>query len=67
MSNAPGRLRAALPWLAALAVMALQWPLVANPGYFSHDELQWAVHATGAAVDWADIGAFQYRPLTFSL
>lgn len=65
----PFRLRALLPALAVLAVVLLaQLPLVLNPGYFSHDELQWAYYATrGQDVDWTAIGAFQYRPLTFNL
>ncbi|KGQ18075.1 hypothetical protein LF41_1429 [Lysobacter dokdonensis DS-58] len=57
------------PWLVALAAFLLQAPLVLNPGYWSHDELQWAYHAThmGHGVDWFDVGTFQYRPLTFNL
>ncbi|HEY0503643.1 MAG TPA: hypothetical protein VGD42_09120 [Lysobacter sp.] len=65
------------PWLLMLAVlsaaMLLQLPLVLNPGYFSHDELQWAAHATDPAVAmplhalWSDVQTFQYRPLTFTL
>ena len=51
----------------ALACL-LQLPLVLNPGYYSHDELQWAVHAAdGVQVAWLDVSAFQYRPLTFNL
>lgn len=47
--------------------------LVFNPGYFSHDELQWASWSVGkpwAQVPWASIWdwqPFQYRPLTFNL
>jgi len=60
---------------APLAVFALallgQWPLLANPGYFSHDELQWAAFAGSDGPirwsSWTAIGAFQYRPLTFNL
>ena len=54
-------------------VLALQWPLVLNPGYFSHDELQWAAAADVASgqrlpwVSWLGVDAFQYRPLTFNL
>jgi hypothetical protein len=57
------------PWAIALAVFLLQAPLVLNPGYFSHDELQWAFFATHLDhwVDWFDVGSFQYRPLTFNL
>lgn len=57
-------------WLLLLliAMVALQLPLILNPGYFSHDELQWAVFAkTGTAMPWRDVHAFQYRPLTFTL
>lgn len=58
----PGRL------LLAAAALLLQGLLVANPGYFSHDELQWAARAAaGAGAGWTDIGALQYRPLTFQL
>ncbi|WP_460455600.1 hypothetical protein [Arenimonas alkanexedens] len=68
--NATPRLRA-LPLL--LLLVALQWLLVANPGYFSHDELQWGAHANVAHwrdlpwVSWTDVGTFQWRPLTFNL
>ncbi|MUV12959.1 hypothetical protein [Noviluteimonas gilva] len=57
------------PWAVALAAFLLQAPLVLNPGYFSHDELQWAYYAThlGHPVDWFDVATFQYRPLTFNL
>lgn len=64
-------------WMCLLAlglgVVLAQWLLVFNPGYFSHDELQWAVFAQahrGCAFCnglWADMHAFQYRPLTFSI
>lgn len=58
-------------WLPALVFMAIftaQLPLVLNPGYFSHDELQWAAYAAeGRAVPWLALDAFQYRPLTFNL
>lgn len=54
--------------VALVAALVLQLPLVLNPGYFSHDELQWASAADrGATVDWLDYRAFQYRPLTFQL
>ncbi|WP_333680257.1 hypothetical protein [Dyella sp.] len=54
-------------------ILVLHSPLIFNPGYLSHDELQWAFQATehkGPAFInglWADVQAFQYRPLTFSL
>lgn len=66
----PARLHA-LPMLVLL--VALQWLLVANPGYFSHDELQWGAAADVAGwrdlpwVSWTDVGTFQWRPLTFNL
>lgn len=57
--------RLALP-VFALA-MLLQLPLALNPGYYSHDELQWAAFAqAGAPAGWTDPGVFQYRPLTFA-
>jgi len=59
-------------WLPVLlAAFAGQWLLVANPGYFSHDELQWGAFARQVPpvpwVSWTDVGTFQYRPLTFNL
>ena len=61
-------------WITALALvaLALQSPLIFNPGYFSFDELQWwwrsAVPWRDLPwVSWSDLGAFQYRPLTFNL
>src|SRR4249919_439232 len=61
-----------LAWPGALlvfaAVLLAQIPLALNPGYFSHDELQWAAFANGGGgFSWADVGTFQYRPLTFNL
>jgi hypothetical protein len=52
----------------AIALAGQAW-LVLNPGYFSHDELQWAAFArTGeAGQGWGDWRAFQFRPLTFEL
>lgn len=51
-----------------LAALLLQLPLVLNPGYYSHDELQWAAFAqAGTQVPWTDLSPFQYRPLTFNL
>ena len=39
-----------------------------NPGYYSHDELQWAVYAADRVqLTWLDVSAFQFRPLTFNL
>ena len=83
MSSSPPGRAATPPWptrprttlasaLACALVFALvalvQLPLVLNPGYFSHDELQWAVYAAeGRRFDWTATHLFQYRPLTFSL
>jgi hypothetical protein len=56
-----------------LGLCVLQLPLVLNPGWFSHDELQWAARADVAHfadlpwLAWSDWHAFQYRPLTFNL
>ena len=60
--------RAAHPLAVWLAAFLLQLPLVLNPGYYSHDELQWAAFAAdGVQVPWLDLATFQYRPLTFNL
>jgi hypothetical protein len=54
-------------------LLALQLPLILNPGYLSFDELQWWARADVADffalpwVSWTDLHAFQYRPLTFNL
>lgn len=59
--------------LVALAGLGGQALLAGNPGYFSHDELQWGHAAWRASlselpwVGWLRIEAFQYRPLTFNL
>ena len=59
--------------LLFVAALLLQLPLIFNPGYFSHDELQWASWSVDRAwsdVPWArlsDWESFQYRPLTFNL
>ena len=67
MKQSRRRFSPAWPWVV-LAALLLQWPLVLNPGYFSHDELQWAAFANGNLLaPWRDISAFQYRPLTFSI
>lgn len=61
----------AAAWL--LLGLGLQALLILNPGYFSHDELQWAARADVPRiidlpwVAWSDVRAFQYRPLTFNL
>jgi hypothetical protein len=59
--------------LFVLVALAGQFLLLANPGYFSHDELQWGAFAQAgslAQLDWQDFGdwrAFQFRPLAFDL
>ena len=57
------------PLWVLLAAFAIQLPLALAPGYFSHDELQWAWRAR--AVDfvpwWDHRETFQFRPLTFNL
>ncbi|MGN6111926.1 MAG: hypothetical protein ACTHOC_02760 [Luteimonas sp.] len=64
------RRAAQLAGLWLLALLGQCW-LIANPGYFSHDELQWAAFAGQAGpipwVSWTDVATFQYRPLTFNL
>jgi hypothetical protein len=56
-----------------LLLLALQLPLILNPGYFSHDELQWWARADVSSwsdlpwVPWLDLTPLQYRPLTFNL
>lgn len=56
-----------------VGVLLLQSPLIFNPGYFSHDELQWASFASQSPGWyfrehlWTGLQSFQYRPLTFSL
>lgn len=65
--------RAWLPLLVFTLTVLAQWPLWSNPGYFSHDELQWAAAAhppAGTPVAWRgwfDVQVFQFRPLTFNL
>lgn len=65
--------RWAMPACVLLAACLAQLPLILNPGYFSHDELQWASFADQApgwylrGYLWSSVQAFQYRPLTFSL
>src|SRR5690554_1462652 len=74
MSPAPSMRRAGwwLPGVILAGVLG-QLVLACNPGYFSHDELQWGYAASGRAlaelpwVGWARIDEFQYRPLTFNL
>jgi hypothetical protein len=55
-----------------LAALAQAW-IALNPGYFSHDELQWGVRSDVDRLaglpwmGWFDVGQFQWRPLTFNL
>ncbi len=75
MASEPTRKNMAwqLPVGVFVAVLLAQWPLVLNPGYFSHDELQWAAFAAQTpdwmahGHLWSGVQSFQYRPLTFSL
>lgn len=62
-------LRRTAAWIAAAAAFALaNLGHLSNPGYFSHDELQWGWQAQqGLVYDWLDGTPFQYRPLTFQL
>jgi len=70
-SRRPATLPAAVLVQAVLvfaAALLAQLPLLLNPGYFSHDELQWAAMAgNGQAFSWLAIDTFQFRPLTFNL
>jgi hypothetical protein len=58
---------------AACVLAAVYLPILTNPGYFSHDELQWGRMATAggfADIPWLTAGpveTFQWRPLTFNL
>lgn len=71
MTDRPNNLRILL-LLFAVALL-IQLPLILNPGYYSHDELQWASWSVGRPwqeVPWArlrDWDTFQYRPLTFNV
>ena len=61
-------------WALLAALLLGQSGLLLTPGYFSHDELQWAAMAQ-AAPDWRDMpwsgpsdyATFQWRPVTFNL
>lgn len=58
----------AMALIVFVSAMLVQLPLALNPGYFSHDELQWAaIVAQDGVYDWSAIHSFQYRPLTFSV
>lgn len=66
-------IRIPLPILLLLLLLLLQLPLIANPGYFSHDELEWLARADAPSwtalpwVSWLDFSPLQYRPLTFNV
>ncbi|MGH8041407.1 MAG: hypothetical protein ACREPN_05110 [Rudaea sp.] len=61
------------PYWFLLIALGLSLPLILNPGYFSHDELQWLAFADQPRLAqlpwnaWFDFSPFQYRPLTFNL
>lgn len=60
-------------FLLWLGLFLLQFMLWTNPGYFSHDELQWGHFASARTLSevpwasWTDVATFQYRPVTFNL
>jgi len=74
LAHAPPRARSlrAAPLLVLLLACLAQLTLALNPGYFSHDELQWGAAADvppGAALPWfawLDASMLQWRPLTFN-
>ena len=57
------------PLLVFVIAFLLQLPLATLPGYFSHDELQWAwrAHQVDWVPWWDARDNFQFRPLTFNL
>jgi hypothetical protein len=72
--DAPVRSRARIDGLPLiLALLFVQLPLILNPGYFSHDDLQWLARADVPAwgdlpwIAWLDVTPLQYRPLTFNV
>ncbi len=62
----------AAPFLVLLLACLAQAVIALNPGFFSHDELQWGAAASvppGAALPWfpwLDASMLQWRPLTFN-
>lgn len=70
---APFFRRCVLPLAVFAAALMAQWLLARNPGWFSHDELQWAAFADVPRLRdlpwaaWTGIDALQWRPLTFNL
>jgi hypothetical protein len=71
LADRPRPLRTLL--LLLVVALVIQLPLILNPGYYSHDELQWASWSVGRAwnevpwAHWNDWGLFQHRPVTFNL
>lgn len=59
-------------WLFFGILVLVSLPLVFNPGYYGHDELQWLAAADhdqwrqSPWQGWFDVTPFQYRPLTFN-
>lgn len=72
MITLPFQSRAGLALLVFTLACLAQAGLATNPGYFSHDELQWGYFADVASwrslswVSWTDVGLLQWRPLTFN-
>lgn len=71
LADRPKPLRTLL--LLFVVVLLIQLPLILNPGYYSHDELQWASWSVDRAwnevpwAKWNDWSLFQHRPVTFNL
>ncbi|BCT92452.1 hypothetical protein LYSHEL_14760 [Lysobacter helvus] len=65
----PRALPAPGPWALVLLALLVSLPLALAPGYFSHDELQWAARAESLrhVPWWPAADQFQFRPLTFNL
>src|SRR4249919_3225439 len=68
-SPPPRALPAPGPWGVVLLALLVSLPLALMPGYFSHDELQWAAraHSLRSVPWWPAADQFQFRPLTFNL
>jgi len=56
-----------------ILLVILQLPLILDPGWFSHDEIEWLARADVPSwsalpwIGWLDLAPLQYRPLTFNL
>lgn len=56
-----------------ILLLILQLPLILDPGWFSHDEIEWLARADVPSwsalpwIGWPDLAPLQYRPLTFNL